>query len=244
MSVRTWRRPSGFAIGLTALGMTAFGALGVWQLDRADQKRQLLAAFAGAAQAPLEELAAVRAGVDATRYPHVRVGGRYVDRRGYLLDEQVHAGQVGVHAIGVFAPAGGDDLLLVDRGWVAWNHAPGTTPALPALVEGETMLTGIYAPYPGGGLRLGNQLQRQATWPKLTLYLDDAQIGADLGHRLLPRMLLLDPAADSGFVREWKPALLPPERHLAYAVQWFALALAAAVIFIVLHWRKLEADRG
>ena len=227
---------------LTAVGMLSFSALGVWQLSRAEQKRQLLAGFAGVGQAPLEELAAVRESADATRYPHLRVVGRFVDGRGYLLDEQMHAGQVGVHAIGVFAPAGEECLLLVDRGWVAWNHAPGTTPALPALAQGEATLTGIYAPYPGGGLRLGNQLEQQATWPKLTLYLDPGQIGADLGRGVLPRMLLVDPAAGSGFVREWTPAVMPPERHWAYAVQWFAFALVAAIIFVALHWRKVEGE--
>jgi surfeit locus 1 family protein len=234
-----------FAAALTALGVLAFSALGVWQLRRAQEKQELLAAFAGAAQAPLEELGAVRAGGEAMRYPHVRVAGHFIAGRGYLLDEQIHSGQVGVHAIGVFAATGEDDLLLVDRGWVAWNHAPGTTPTLPPSSAGETTLTGLYAPYPGGGLRLGNQLERQTTWPKLTLYLDRAQTGADLGRDLLPRMLLLDPAADSGFVREWTPAVMPPERHLAYAVQWFAFALVAAIIFVALHWRRVEdANRG
>jgi len=41
-------------------------------------------------------------------------------------------------------------------------------------------------------------------------------------------------------VREWTPNVMPAERHLAYAVQWFALALAALVTFGVLHWRKPE----
>jgi cytochrome oxidase assembly protein ShyY1 len=30
-----------------------------------------------------------------------------------------------------------------------------------------------------------------------------------------------------------------PERHLAYAIQWFALALTALVIFIALSLRRL-----
>jgi cytochrome oxidase assembly protein ShyY1 len=29
-----------------------------------------------------------------------------------------------------------------------------------------------------------------------------------------------------------------PERHLGYAVQWFALALTLVVIWIVVNWRK------
>jgi cytochrome oxidase assembly protein ShyY1 len=53
-------------------------------------------------------------------------------------------------------------------------------------------------------------------------------------------MLLLDADAASGFVREWTPNVMPPARHRAYAFQWFAFALAALVIFIGKHWRKVE----
>jgi len=241
MTTRRWRRPGVLAIGLTLLGVTAFGALGFWQLDRAGQKRQLLAAYANAASAPFEIFASVRKRVDAQHYPHVHIAGRFDVARGYLLDEQMRAGRLGVHAIGVFQPDGDDHALLVDRGWIAWDHAPDTLPKLPPLPAGATALQGIYAAYPGGGLKLGgNALTTQSAWPKLTLRLDPAELATDLGRPLLPGLLLLDADGGSGFVREWTPNVMPAERHLAYAVQWFALALAALVTFGVLHWRKPE----
>ena len=45
-------------------------------------------------------------------------------------------------------------------------------------------------------------------------------------------MLLLDPDAASGFARTWTPAVMPPARHQAYALQWFAFALAALIMII------------
>lgn len=238
---RRWRRPGMLAIALTVLGAGAFAALGVWQLDRAAQKQRLLGAFADAAHAPFSEFARVRDAVDVQHYPHVQIAGRFLAGRGYLLDEQMRAGQAGVHAIAVFAVADDARLLLVDRGWIAWNRAPGTLPQLPPLPQGETALSGIYAPYPGGGLHVGGDaLPGQTAWPKLTLHLDAAPLAADLGAPLLPGMLLLDPETGSGFVRAWTPQVMPPERHRAYAFQWFALAAAAVAIFVVLHWRKQE----
>jgi len=239
MTMRRWRRPGMFAIGLTLLGASAFGALGFWQLDRAAQKQRLLAAYADAAHAPAEDFASVRDRVDMQHYPHVHIAGKFDPAHGYLLDEQVREGRLGVHAIGVYLPDGEDRALLVDRGWIAWDHAPGSAPALPPLPAGATVLQGIYAPYPGGGLRLGgNALAAQAAWPKLTLRLDAAELAADLGRPMLPGLLLLDAQAGSGFVREWTPSVMPPERHRAYALQWFALALAVLVTFVVLHWRN------
>jgi cytochrome oxidase assembly protein ShyY1 len=223
------------------MGTALFVSLGFWQLDRAEQKERLLAAFAAGSNATTVSLASVRDNADTQRYSHVRVTGRFIVDRGYLLDEQIRAGQPGVHAIAVFAGTGEDRLLLVDRGWIAWNRAAGTLAALPPLPGDETELSGIYASFPGGGLRVGgNALTTQSTWPKLTLHVDPAEISGDLGKPLLPRMLLLDADAASGFVRDWTPNVMPPARHRAYAFQWFTFALAALVIFVVLHWRRVE----
>lgn len=242
MTVRRWLRPSAFAWALTAFGVAAFCALGVWQLDRAAQKRRLFAAFAHAAHAPLLDFSQARAvAKDAQRYPHLQVLGHFLRGRGYWLDEQFNADRVGVHAIGVFAIDGQPDLLLVDRGWVGWDHQPQTPPVVPALPAGELALSGLYAPFPGGGLRLGgNALPAQTTWPKLTLTLDAEAIAADLGAGLQPRMLLLDPEPASGFVRVWKPQVFPPERHIGYAFTWFCFAAVAIAMLVVTHWIKVE----
>jgi len=241
MTARHWHAPSAFAWTLLVFGVAAFVALGLWQLDRARQKEQLLAAYAAGAKGPAVEFISARDALDAQRYPHVRVSGHFVADRGYLRDEQLHEGKLGVHQIAVFELSGEDRLLLVDRGWLAWNHAPATTPALPPLPAGEVELTGIYAPFPSSGLRVGGDaLKTQSTWPKLTLRIDPAEISADLGKPLLSRLLLLDADASSGFVREWTPNVMPPVRHRGYAFQWFTFALAALVVFVAVHWRAVE----
>src|SRR4051812_24793272 len=102
MTARHWHAPSAFAWMLLVLGVAAFVALGLWQLDRARQKEQLLAAFAAGANGPAIEFARVRDALDAQRYPHVRLSGHFLGDRGYLRDEQLHEGQLGVHAIAVF----------------------------------------------------------------------------------------------------------------------------------------------
>ena len=48
----------------------------------------------------------------------------------------------------------------------------------------------------------------------------------------------MDAAAPDGFVREWSPYLgIGPDRHRGYALQWFSLAAAVAVVWIVLKVR-------
>lgn len=241
MSKRDWQRPTTFAVVLTTFGIAAFIGLGVWQLDRAAGKRRLLAHYAQVARQAPVAFDSVRDLRDELRYPHVRISGHYLADRGYLLDEQPNGERIGVHVISVFAGDDEHQLLLVDRGWVPWSHAPGTAPSYPPMPRGQVTLTGLYAAYPGTGLRIGGDaLKREAQWPKLTLYLDRSEITADLGKPVFARMLLLDPDKHSGFVREWKPNVLPPQRHQAYAVQWFGFAIVALLIFISLHWKKTE----
>ena len=50
----------------------------------------------------------------------------------------------------------------------------------------------------------------------------------------------LAPDAGSGFVREWRPDVFPPERHRAYAFTWFTLAAVVVVVFVGMHWQKSD----
>ncbi len=235
---RRWHRPSAFAWVLLVLGLAAFLGLSRWQWHRAQEKERLLASYATAENSGVRQFATLPEPLSAEDYPRVTASGRYVDGRGYWLDQQVLDGKVGRRAIAVFQPDGAPRRLLVDLGWVA--ALPGQpAPSWPALPLTEVALQGIYAPPPGGGLRVGGDaLPRQNSWPKLTVFLDLAAISADLGAPVAPRLLLLDADPASGFVRRWTPAVMPPEKHRGYALQWFTFALAAVVIFIVLHWRK------
>jgi cytochrome oxidase assembly protein ShyY1 len=61
---------------------------------------------------------------------------------------------------------------------------------------------------------------------------DFAEIEVALGVEVLHFQLLLDPTAPHGFVREWEPATDRADRNIAYAVQWFGLALLALILAV------------
>jgi cytochrome oxidase assembly protein ShyY1 len=52
--------------------------------------------------------------------------------------------------------------------------------------------------------------------------------------------LLLDPDPHSAYLRHWTANVMPPARHRAYALQWFSFAIAAVVLFFVLHRVKRD----
>ena len=245
MPVIRLRRPSWFAVALTVCGVAAFVALGLWQLRRADYKVALLARFAQAAHAPLQPFAAVEKVSGDAAYPHATVRGQFLPDRVYLLDDQMRADQLGVVAYASFRPDNRDRVLLVALGFLPRQGVAQSLPDLPPLRAGETTLTGIYASAPRPGLKLGgNRLPAQTKWPKLVTYIDLSDIAADLGRTLYPRVLLLDPDPATTYVRLWVPDTMPPARHRAYALQWFTFALAAVVIFFVMHRVHGDAPNG
>ena len=215
---RRWHRPGWLAIVSASFGACLFTWLGFWQLHRATEKEALLAAYAGAAKIAPVMLSQARRVPVGEIYPHVRVRGRYDLQRDYVLDDQVRDGRQGVIVLSPFKPDDGALALLINRGFIVKDeHAQ--VPVIPELPSAEVELSGLY-------------------WPKLTIHIDTTEIGEDLGYRIDSRVILLDADPASGFTREWTPQIIPPERHLGYAVQWFGFLVTTIVIFIVLHWRR------
>ena len=69
---------------------------------------------------------------------------------------------------------------------------------------------------------------------------DADAIDAALHVDVPPRVVRLDPALKIGWARNLDvlPNTLPPERHLGYAVQWWALSAAVFVTALLLTFRK------
>lgn len=235
-----FRRPPWWAILLTAAAAVLFVRLGFWQLHRADYKDELLRRYAAAAVASPQDFAAVAARPPADAYPRVRVQGRYLADRVYLLDNPKHDDRGGVEVYVPLRVPGADRLLLADLGFLPGNGTD-QTPQLPALPEGVQDLHGLYVPPPGHGFEMGgNALTRQTRWPKKTIYFDLQQIAADLGAKLYPRVLSLDADPASIYVRVHTLDFgdMPPARHRAYAFQWFSFAIAVVVILLVLNRKR------
>jgi len=58
---------------------------------------------------------------------------------------------------------------------------------------------------------------------------------------LLPVILQLDESNEDGFVREWQPVYgVTPDKHRAYAMQWFTLALVLLLIYIGVNSKRIS----
>lgn len=236
MRLRIGRRtfaPGPAAIALTVLGVALFGGMGHWQLRRAAEQRALERQFAqgdGGARALSSALDRV------PRYQRVEVQGRYDPDRQILLDNITLHGIAGYFVLTPLRRSDGA-LLLVNRGWVPQGRTRGELPRL-EVDAGPRSVTGRIDELPRAGIRLAATQQRG--WPRVMNFPDSTEVAAALGGRVYPQVLLLDPVAPDGFRREWRPPGLGPMRHVAYAIQWFALALTAVILFFKMNLRPTD----
>ena len=224
---------------LMLLGLLVFGSLGTWQLNRSGERRAELEAFASAQTGmPVIGLEAVPV---AGNNRKVRLTGRYEAQRQVLLDSMTREGMRGYHVLTPLHTDAG--MVLVNRGFVAGSADRSQLPDL-TVGEEQRQVTGMAAPYFRRGLRL-QDAAADDSWPRRLVYPTAGELRELLDERLPDFQLLLDSSEPDGYVRAWRPYGMTPERHLAYAVQWYGLAAAAVGIWLAVTFkrrRKQNAD--
>ncbi|NIR60109.1 MAG: SURF1 family protein [Gammaproteobacteria bacterium] len=226
---------------LVAIGLLVLGALGVWQLERAEDKRVLLERYEARRQGPPIELDSPPRPGEDLRYYRVRVTGRFDAGRHYLLDNQLHHGRLGFEVITPLRLRGSPAAVLVDRGWVPMGRTRRELPDIPTA-EGRVSLVGTLREPPQSGMRLGPPDVAGAGWPRVIQYVDVERVSDQLDYPVARYTLALAEEQPHGFVRRWEPVVIGPGRHLGYAVQWFGLALALAVFYVVLSTRRVRGE--
>ncbi|MDE2234936.1 MAG: SURF1 family protein [Gammaproteobacteria bacterium] len=245
MRLGKWQfRPGLWPTLATAVMLVVLVTLGFWQLRRADYKRMLLAQYHTASTRPPVSVNASLAsgGLGALgRYQHVRAAGRYDSSRQVLLEDMQQNGQVGYQVLTPLLLEPGHQILLVNRGFIARRADLNSLPDV-QVADTDRNVTGVLGILPVPGIRLGKTTV-SAGWPKLLLYPRYRNLKELYGNQLLKPVLLLDKHDADGFVRDWQPNIgFPPVRHDAYALQWFAMAVALFIIWIVVNSKRITHE--
>ena len=218
-------------VALILLGVML--SAGFWQLDRAEEKRRLAVeqAYRGAKKTLALEPALLTAPkLEQLRHRRASASGRYRSDKQYLLDNRTHKHVAGYHVLTPLRLQGGDVHVLVNRGWLPVGPDRGQLPDL-AVAEQSLTEEGLIVAPPASGLVLGSSGYDEDAWPRVVQQVNMARIEEQLGAPLLPFVLRLGPDSGHGYAREWQVHTgLSPERHVGYAVQWFALTVALVAL--------------
>ncbi|MCO8168940.1 SURF1 family protein [Pseudomonas sp. 21LCFQ02] len=203
--------------------------LGLWQLQRAEQKTGLLAAHQRQQGMPPAPLQAVMQATDPA-WRRVALHGRFDAGHSLLLDNSSRDGRAGVELLQPFLDEGSGLWVLLNRGWLPWPDrriAPAySTPPMPLSLQAW-----VYVP-----LGRGFQLQADAPnadWPRLVTQVDGQRLWNELGRAGYPHELRLLPGM-AAYRADWPVVNQAPASHRGYAVQWFSLAAALVGLYLYL----------
>lgn len=220
-----------FSIVLYFMLIALLLLLGFWQLDRAEQKKIFLNKQQLSAQKAVIKLVE-DADLEKIEYRKVELTGYYDNTKQYLIDNQIVNGQVGYFVFTPFKIKGMRLSILVNRGWVVLNKNRLILPDIP-VEERQRTISGRIKHFPAVGIQLAGAEIPTKGWPSVVQVVDSHVLAEKLGYPLFSFQIELDQIMSDGYRREWKKnTIMPPEKHVAYAVQWFGLALTLTVLFI------------
>lgn len=207
--------------------------LGFWQLERADEKEKILSSVAKVKKLPITNWQAM--GLESGQL--VKISGHFTDKEYWLLDNRIHRGQVGFEILMPFVS--NNEVILVNRGWVKGDLSRRKLPEVETPSD-EVLLTGrIHR-------NIKNSLVEYIStegWPKIISAVEPAQMYQELevdtagrntaGHNTVDSVVRLQGDSQGALITDWPAVNVRPEKHTAYAVQWFAMALALLIMYIV-----------
>ena len=222
---------------------------GFWQLHRAEEKREILAARSTLhANAPVA-FASVGNSGDSTgldsstergnstlaqRYLRVTATGEVHPQQVFLIDNRVHGGRPGYEVLvplKVLMNGGESFWLMVNRGWLAGGLDRSQLPAIPPLEANATFTGYLYQPF-GKHLVLADDVWAADVSPLVIQHFDHDKLERYLGDKVYPYSLRLDESPNRVLKTDWIIVNVQPEKHTAYAVQWFAMALALVILTV------------
>jgi surfeit locus 1 family protein len=212
--------------------VTLLISLGFWQLGRADEKKIFLIKQQLSAD---KEVISLKSIIDvdpeSLRYREIEISGRYDEEHQFLIDNQIVNGQAGYYVMTPLLVDGMKNAVLVNRGWVVLNKDRRVLPDI-SISTLQVKLLGRVNKFPSVGFKLDGAEIPTDGWPSVVQVVDSDVLAGRLGYSLLPFQVEMNAEMNEGYLREWrKNTVMPPEKHIAYAVQWFGLAITLTILF-------------
>lgn len=227
-------------------GMAVTARMGVWQLDRAQQKLSLAAALRDQAAAPpLPAAELSRSPLRATAQYHRRITltGEWDAAHTIFLDNRQMGGRPGFFVVTPLKLPGEPTVaVLVQRGWLPRDMAQRTRVPPVVTPTGLVTVQGRVSPPPSRLASFGADAPGAI---RQNVELD--AFAAEAGLALLPLSIteLPSPAnAADGLQRAWPEPAVDVQKHYGYAAQWFIFCALIAGLYVWFQLLRPRLARG
>ncbi|OUS01817.1 hypothetical protein A9Q81_09620 [Gammaproteobacteria bacterium 42_54_T18] len=217
-----------------------FLSLGIWQVNRVEEKElQQHVIDQRTEQHPLSLNQSPTP--DILPYTKATATGKYRESEQFLLDNIIQNGKPGFYVITPFEIEDTDDVILVNRGWVAQQKVRLDLPKVTINSSNQT-LHGTLAKPRSKPVILGNIDSPISDTPPLWYYMDAEHFEKTVGYSILPLILRLASTStanpDSPLIRQWPKFEAKTGMHIGYAIQWFVFALFVLIAFFGTSFKK------
>ena len=240
--IRQW-----LVVLVALLGIVITARLGLWQLDRAQQKLALQAALSDAENQPFLSNAELQKAMQQAQpadvlHRRVQLQGKWLAEHTVFLDNRQMHGKPGFFVLTPFQVVDGN-IVLVQRGWAPRNFQNRTElPAVPTA-QGVVEIQARIAMAPAQLYALGEQ-SADTVQPRIRQNLDLTQFAQEIRLPLEAWMLWQTGKDSDGLLRQWPAPDLGVAKHHGYAFQWFALSvLLTALLFWFQFWKPRQAQK-
>ena len=236
---------------VSALLVIAIGCgAGIWQLGRADTKIALAANLLARQQMPILNANAGPWTLEEAAERRMIARGQYVPDAAVWLDNRPrpippagsNTAQPGFYLMMPLRLEGKEEILWVNRGWVPRNSENRETLPPVQTLNKTINIEGIVFAHPGRVYELGSGKNLTQTGrPRIEQNFDLGDEGKRRDWVQLPFILReVEAGAEDGLLRDWAPLTSGVDRHYAYAFQWFALAFAGFIFWLLTGLRQYK----
>jgi len=221
----------------TLLVFIALVKLGLWQSDRAIEKETRLKNITQLSQTTAMSLTEIQNFPlkEINDYP-IKLKGEFEQDILFLLDNQTNEGQLGYRVYQVFIDH--NQSALVNLGWVMGSINRAEIPDIKPI-KGAFEING-HIRLMDKGILLMEQNFTEVSWPLRVQQVELDKFSTVIKKNLLPFIVYVNEEETLGYKKNWQPIVMPPEKHQAYAFQWFSLALAW---LILMFWASIKFNR-
>ncbi len=228
-----------FILCVYVLLMGLLISLGNWQLRRSDEKRQYLNEQQIALGGEVIDLSTYEnPQLEALEYKKVVVQGEYDSKHQFLLDNQIVKGKVGYFVLTPLKIKSRPYAVLVNRGWIEMDKDRTVLPDI-SIQGGPVSIEGRVNHFPRVAYQLEGADIPAEHWPSVVQVINPEILSRMLGYPVLDFQLELAPELPQGYIRDWQiKTTITPEKHIAYAMQWYGLALTLTCLMIWLGFKN------
>ena len=214
-------------------GIALTFALGNWQLDRGREKAALAERIKSAHRDALIAMPSAEIKPDDVAWRRVEASGRFEPKYAVLIDNRVLHGGPGYHVVMPLKLGASERHVLVNRGWVAGTNSRSQLPQI-TTPSGMVTVVGLATVPSRRYLELSTRIAEGNVWQNLTL----ERYRAAVPIAIQPVVIQQENDLSDGLQRVWAPSDVGTSTHYGYAFQWFALAAAILIFYLVTHVRK------